>query len=41
MLTRGMTVDWGRHNIQVNGIGPGYFITDMTQNLADDVEFDT
>ena len=27
MLTRGMAADWGKHNIQVNGIGPGYFIT--------------
>jgi gluconate 5-dehydrogenase len=40
MLTRGMAVDWGKHNIQTNGIGPGYFITEMTQKLADDPEFD-
>lgn len=40
MLTRNMSVDWGKYNIQVNGIGPGYFITDMTQNLADDPTFD-
>jgi gluconate 5-dehydrogenase len=39
MLTKAMTVDWAKHNIQVNGIGPGYFITDMTQKLADDPEF--
>jgi gluconate 5-dehydrogenase len=41
MLTRGMTVDWAKHNIQINGVGPGYFITEMTQALADDPEFDT
>ena len=40
MLTRAMAVEWARHNIQVNGIGPGYFITPMTQALADDPEFD-
>jgi gluconate 5-dehydrogenase len=40
MLTKGMATDWGKYNIQVNGIGPGYFITEMTQPLADDPEFD-
>ncbi len=40
MLTKAMAVDWARHNIQVNGIGPGYFLTDMTRPLADDAEFD-
>lgn len=25
MLTKGMCIDWGKHNIQVNGLGPGYF----------------
>jgi gluconate 5-dehydrogenase len=40
MLTKGMAVDWGRYNIQVNGIGPGYFITDITKPLADDPDFD-
>ena len=40
MLTRGMATEWGTHNIQVNGIGPGYFITEMTQALADNPEFD-
>jgi gluconate 5-dehydrogenase len=40
MLTKGMAVDWGKYNIQTNGIGPGYFITEMTQPLADNPEFD-
>lgn len=39
MLTRAMTVEWAKYNIQVNGIGPGYFITEMTQKLADDKDF--
>jgi gluconate 5-dehydrogenase len=40
MLTRAMAVEWARHNIQANGIGPGYFLTEMTRKLADDPEFD-
>lgn len=41
MLTKGMAVDWAHHNIQVNGIGPGYFKTDMTKALHEDPEFDS
>lgn len=40
MLTKAMAVDWARYNIQVNGIGPGYFKTDMTLPLVNDPEFD-
>ena len=39
MLTRAAATEWGRHNIQCNGIGPGYFLTDMTRRLADDPQF--
>ncbi|MBV6816771.1 gluconate 5-dehydrogenase [Rahnella sp. PD12R] len=39
MLTRGMCVELARYNIQVNGIAPGYFKTDMTQALVDNKEF--
>ena len=39
MLVRGMATEWGKHNIQVNGLGPGYFITDMTRPLVDDEQF--
>jgi gluconate 5-dehydrogenase len=39
MLTRAMATEWSRHNIQVNGIGPGYFLTEMTKPLADDPVF--
>lgn len=39
MLTKGMCVDWARYNIQVNGLGPGYFATDLTQALVQDKEF--
>lgn len=41
MMTRGMAVEWAKHNIQINGIGPGYFITEMTKPLANDEVFDT
>ncbi|HUV07269.1 MAG TPA: SDR family oxidoreductase, partial [Spirochaetia bacterium] len=41
MLTKSMALEWARHNIQVNGLGPGYFITEMTQPLADDAKFDS
>ncbi|MBS3762796.1 MAG: SDR family oxidoreductase [Planctomycetes bacterium] len=41
MLTRQMALEWGPHNIQANGIGPGYFLTDMTRELHDDPEFNS
>ena len=40
MLTRGMAADWAKYNIQVNGIGPGYFKTDLTKPLYENPEFD-
>ncbi len=30
MLTRNLATEWARYNIQVNGIGPGYFATAQT-----------
>jgi len=33
MLTRNMATEWARYNIQVNGIGPGYFATAQTAPL--------
>ena len=40
MLTRAMATEWAKYNIQVNGIGPGYFKTDMTKALYENREFD-
>jgi gluconate 5-dehydrogenase len=40
MLTRSMAVEWGPHNIQANGIGPGYIATEMNRALIDDPKFD-
>lgn len=41
MLTRSMTAEWASKNLQINGIGPGYFETEMTQVLRDDPKFDS
>jgi gluconate 5-dehydrogenase len=40
MLTKAMTVEWAKHNIQANGIGPGYILSDMTAHLAEKPDFD-
>ena len=39
MLTKGMAIDLGPHGINVNGIGPGYFKTELTEKLVDDPAF--
>jgi gluconate 5-dehydrogenase len=36
MLTRNMATEWAKHNIQVNGIGPGYFATEQTKPIRID-----
>lgn len=41
MLTRAMCAEWAPHNIQVNGLSPGYILTEMTEPLAADPKFDT
>jgi gluconate 5-dehydrogenase len=40
MLTRNLAVEWAKHNIQINGVGPGYFKTEMTRPLYENEEFD-
>lgn len=40
MLTKGLATEWGKYNIQVNGIGPGYFETELTKPLKENPEFD-
>lgn len=39
MLTKGMATELGPFGITVNGIGPGYIKTELTQVLADDPTF--
>jgi len=36
MLTRNMATEWAKHNIQINGIGPGYIATSQTAPLRVD-----
>ena len=36
MLTRNMATEWARHNIQINGIGPGYIATAQTEPIRVD-----
>lgn len=36
MLTRNLATEWAAHNIQVNGIGPGYFATEQTAPIRVD-----
>ena len=39
MLTKAMAIELGPHGINVNGIGPGYFKTELTAALAADPSF--
>lgn len=39
MLTKAMTAEWAESNIQINGIAPGYFATEMTKPLVEDDVF--
>ncbi|KAA3437025.1 gluconate 5-dehydrogenase [Rufibacter hautae] len=36
MLTKNLATEWARYNVQVNGIGPGYFATDQTAPIRVD-----
>lgn len=40
-LTRGMAVDWARHGLNINGIAPGYFATELNEALLKDDKFNT
>jgi gluconate 5-dehydrogenase len=40
MLTKALAVEYAAHNVQVNGIAPGYFATDMNAALMADPAFD-
>lgn len=39
MLTKGMAIDWGPLGLNVNGIGPGYFKTELNEKLVNDETF--
>ena len=39
MLVQAMCADWAGYGLQINGIGPGYFATEMTAPLLADEAF--
>ncbi len=40
-LTRSMCAEWAPHGLGVNGLAPGYIVTDLTRPLVADEAFDT
>lgn len=38
-MTRGLAAEFGKHNIQVNAIGPGYIVTELNKALIADEAF--
>ena len=36
MLTKNMATEWAKYNVQINGIGPGYFATEQTKPIRVD-----
>lgn len=38
-LTKGMATDWAKYGLQINGLAPGYFKTELTSALVADQEF--
>lgn len=39
MLTKGMCADWAPHGLQINGLAPGYFVTELTRPLVENPDF--
>ena len=33
MMTRGLALEWGQYGVRVNGIAPGFILTDLSQKL--------
>jgi len=34
-----LAAEWAKHNIQVNAIAPGYFVTELNKALVENAEF--
>jgi gluconate 5-dehydrogenase len=39
MMTKGLCAEWAKHNIQINGIAPGYIKTELNTALLADEKF--
>jgi len=39
-ITRGLSAEWAKRNIQINAIAPGYIVTELNRPLLDDKAFD-
>src|SRR6056297_1369823 len=39
MMTRALANEWAEYNITVNAVGPGYFPSEMTEDVLEDKEF--
>jgi gluconate 5-dehydrogenase len=39
MLTRTLCAEWAKHGVNVNGIAPGYYATELTSALVQNAEF--
>ena len=35
-MTRGLAMEWGKHGVRVNGLAPGFILTDLTNKLWSD-----
>jgi NAD(P)-dependent dehydrogenase (short-subunit alcohol dehydrogenase family) len=35
-LTRSLALEWAHHGLNINGVGPGYVLTDQTRSLLED-----
>ncbi|RAS66937.1 gluconate 5-dehydrogenase [Lentzea atacamensis] len=40
MLTKGMCAEWASRGVTVNGLAPGYVVTELTRPLVQNPEFD-
>ncbi|MCF8011156.1 MAG: SDR family oxidoreductase [Clostridiales bacterium] len=38
-FTRAVSAEWAKYNITVNAIGPGFFLTEMTDEITEDPQF--
>ncbi len=39
MMTKGMCAEWAKYGLNINGIGPGWFKTELNRALVEDPDF--